>query len=240
MLNLFVAVSLKISKFEKNKKKVNMSSSSSSNEPQTSYTQISRRNLSNVWKYFNISEDSFICKQECNHKFSKTTSTSVLMRHLKNKHQIICKDSAEYDYIQTSFSKFNNNMQVALDKLYLNYVENSLVAFQTSDDDSLKKFLKTACPKYVLPSRQTTKNLLISDYNLKQISIKKMLENAKSKLSLTADIWTSIAQDPYIGITVHFVDFKYQYRSFTLGIEHFPHPHDGQSISNLIIEVCNF
>jgi len=60
--------------------------------------------------------------------------------------------------------------------------------------------------RYVLPSRK----LFTADINLKYAMCKKCLKEKLGEeavfLSLTTDIWTSIATESYITVTAHFID----------------------------------
>ena len=58
-----------------------------------------------------------------------------------------------------------------------------------------------------------------------------------SNINLKTDVWTSVALDPYLGITCHTVTSDWQMVSFLLHINHFPHPHDHISIKNEFEEV---
>jgi hypothetical protein len=49
-------------------------------------------------------------------------------------------------------------------------------------------------------------------------------------VSLSTDIWTSRAQDPYIGILVHFIDDDYLLHCVTVGVDFLPGSHDVESI----------
>jgi len=54
---------------------------------------------------------------------------------------------------------------------------------------------------------------------------------------VTMDIWTSVAKDPYMCFTCHFIDKEWKLQSLHLKILHFPHPHESTNIIELIIEV---
>jgi len=53
---------------------------------------------------------------------------------------------------------------------------------------------------------------------------------ARVLFSVTLDGWTNVAQKPYIGITLHFIDTSFKMRKFTIDISAFAHPHTGTRI----------
>ncbi len=83
------------------------------------------------------------------------------------------------------------------------------------------------------------KRKIISRFNVLKENkfIKQNLNHVNSKVSLTCDIWSSINGRPYLAITVHFIDEKFQMKNFLLDFYLIPFPHDGQQICNKIKEI---
>ena len=66
-------------------------------------------------------------------------------------------------------------------------------------------------PHYHLPGRKTFKTLMNEKYKQISTSYKNMLRSA-SNLTLTTDIWTDTMNTrSYLGVTVHFIQYKYKY-----------------------------
>jgi len=69
-----------------------------------------------------------------------------------------------------------------------------------------KHLMSVICPGYKVPSRQVfTENKLPALYYEVKCRIMQQLSSVQY-LALTFDCWTSNAQHPYIGITVHYID----------------------------------
>ena len=49
-------------------------------------------------------------------------------------------------------------------------------------------------------------------------------------LSITADIWTSIATESYLSVTLHYIDNNWEMKSFSLGTFPLTESHTGESI----------
>jgi hypothetical protein len=54
---------------------------------------------------------------------------------------------------------------------------------------------------------------------------------------LTSGIWTSNCGEPYICITAHFVNQKYELKNILIDFSNIPHPHGGVDIMEKI-EMC--
>jgi hypothetical protein len=91
-------------------------------------------------------------------------------------------------------------------------------------------------PRYVPPDRKTVRDRIEKKYEADHIKIKEALDSV-SKVNLTTDVWTSIVTDPYLGVTVHYVDPQWIMRSHILDVSLFPHPHDSLSIVSALKEV---
>ena len=57
-------------------------------------------------------------------------------------------------------------------------------------------------------------------------------------ISLTTDLWTSIANDPYIGVTGHFLDSKWKLKSVMLTVEEMDERHTGKNIAARLKDIA--
>ena len=98
------------------------------------------------------------------------------------------------------------------------------------------KFVYHLDKRYIVPNRDTIKCRIKNEFFVKQVKLKEMLKSA-NKVSLTCDLWTSCAMEPYLGITCHFVNSENEMVSTLLNVSYFPHPHEAQCIQSEIEEV---
>lgn len=54
---------------------------------------------------------------------------------------------------------------------------------------------------------------------------------------LTADCWTSRRTKQYMSITAHYVSEDWKLQKKILNVRHFPPPHTGQAMANLMTEL---
>ena len=114
------------------------------------------------------------------------------------------------------------------------------MSFSLLNEDSFLEFVYLLDPRYVPPDRKTIRERIEAEYKSAFEKIKNILNNVS--VNLTCDIWTSLVLDPNLGITAHYIDANWIYRSHILDVSLFPHPHDNQSILAALKEVtfCSF
>ena len=60
-------------------------------------------------------------------------------------------------------------------------------------------------PGYVMPSRRTVKSMIFHLYEESKSKIINLLVTTSTFVSLTTDIWTSLANDAYISLSAHWI-----------------------------------
>ena len=61
-------------------------------------------------------------------------------------------------------------------------------------------------PNFKLPTRNTIKNFIIKSFEKRKNLIKNYIKNIPGKVSITTDLWSSLKNESFLGITIHFVD----------------------------------
>lgn len=91
-----------------------------------------------------------------------------------------------------------------------------LQPFSIVEDAAFRKFVRALNAAYELPNRKTISNSLIPA--LYEECKNRVMESMKDilKISLTTDCWTSINNDSFMAVTVHFIDRKFQMKSILL------------------------
>jgi len=88
-------------------------------------------------------------------------------------------------------------------------------------------------PSYTLPSRETIANSLIPQlYESTVTEIKHKLKNIQA-ICLTTDAWTSINNQSFIALTVHYIDDNTK-SSILLGCHHFLERHTAVEMSSFL------
>lgn len=106
-------------------------------------------------------------------------------------------------------------------------------------DEGLQDLLRTASGNgfYKLPSRQVIDTRIASLYSLQKAKVQLLLDNA-TYVSLTADYWSSVANDSYLGVTAHVLDRTWELKSFALAVRHVEERHYSDACSRHFTEVA--
>jgi len=77
----------------------------------------------------------------------------------------------------------------------------------TVNKEGFKYFIKIAAPLYDVPSRKTITHLVETRYTQLKEKMKLKLKEVSS-YTLTADIWTDVNMQAYLGVTAHYLDLS--------------------------------
>uniref|UniRef100_A0A1A8ACL7 Uncharacterized protein n=1 Tax=Nothobranchius furzeri TaxID=105023 RepID=A0A1A8ACL7_NOTFU len=91
--------------------------------------------------------------------------------------------------------------------------------------------LKQFNPGYSIPSRTHFGKLLEKKYQDNMNQVKDTLSALDSQIAITADIWTSVANEAYLGITCHYIGTEWQMESICLSTMPLEDRHTAQNIA---------
>ncbi|KAJ8355876.1 hypothetical protein SKAU_G00186700 [Synaphobranchus kaupii] len=110
--------------------------------------------------------------------------------------------------------------------------------FSLVEDIGFKAFVNKLNPTYTIPTRKALK--LMVDKRYDEAKEKAMAEVQDAEyVSLTADMWTSINMDSYLGVTCHYITKETKLATVLLGVTRFPQSHTAVNIKeaqNVLIE----
>nr|XP_010319895.2 zinc finger BED domain-containing protein RICESLEEPER 4-like [Solanum lycopersicum] len=78
--------------------------------------------------------------------------------------------------------------------------------FKFVEKEGFKNFMKVAQPHFKIPSRTTMTRDCFKFYNEEKQKLKRVFGEARQKVCLTTDTWTSLQQINYMCITAHWID----------------------------------
>lgn len=124
------------------------------------------------------------------------------------------------------------NKQKILDEQLGVMISKEFQPFSLVENEELKKFVHLLNPAYKLPSRKTvSKSLLPQLLEKTKVRVKNNLINAQF-IAFTTDGWTSINNDSFVAMTVHFIDTTVcVLKSFLLGCFSFEKSHSSDNLS---------
>ena len=94
--------------------------------------------------------------------------------------------------------------------------------------------MKKVNPQFQPPCYQTIKQCLGLGYQTAKELMKNMLNSTCDNASITTDLWTSCAQNGYIGITLHYLTEQMELRDILVCVEPIKYSHTGSNIYKTI------
>lgn len=199
--------------------------------------------MSSVWNYFskNDTENKVKCNQtNCikEYVFLKNQGTSNLRNHLKNKHKINIENTENEKKNKIEISdEVKNNIDDGIAELIIK----DDIQLRIVESKNLQKIFDLFGTTYKLPNRKQINNDISRTYDVNLEKIKFIISNNKSRFSISADIWTAISKDSYLGIKLHFIDNDFILRTYTIGFINFNESHTGENMSKIISDtLTNF
>ncbi|KAK6176239.1 hypothetical protein SNE40_014559 [Patella caerulea] len=109
-----------------------------------------------------------------------------------------------------------------------------MISFSAVEKPGFRQLMQQLQPKYQVPSRTYFKQKIIpAIYNDVEATVKGILGTA-DKLSFTTDMWTLINMEPYMSLTVHFIEQDWKLKSINLGAIPFNDDHTGVNMAEEI------
>ncbi|CAG8820860.1 24479_t:CDS:2, partial [Cetraspora pellucida] len=130
--------------------------------------------------------------------------------------------------------------KVDRDNLLITWLIVDQQPFTVVDNIYFVNWIRKLDPRYTLPTRQATKQMIIDEFNYRRERIHLDLAKIPGKVSLTADMWTDINKEAFLGLTIHYLDDNWKLCGFLLDIIPFKVRHTGinmaQAITNILEE----
>lgn len=119
-----------------------------------------------------------------------------------------------------------------IDAQLIKLICSEYLPFSLVENEQFKKFVSLLNPSYVVPSRKTMSNSILDQVYIRlKDCVKNELKTATA-ISVTTDGWTSVSNDSYIALTVHFINEKNELRSFLLECVKFNERHTAEHLAN--------
>ena len=118
------------------------------------------------------------------------------------------------------------------------YLTKDAVPISTVDKPGFRHLVSTLNPRYQLPSRKHFSDQEIPQLytHVRDTVVMPALREARF-FSGTTDLWTSAASEPYMTLTVHFIDKTWNLRSFCLETVPLFTDHTGQNIADAVSDI---
>ncbi|RMZ93054.1 zinc finger BED domain-containing 1-like, partial [Brachionus plicatilis] len=116
------------------------------------------------------------------------------------------------------------------DNKLLKFVLSASLPFRIVENKEFVDFVHELDNNYSIPKRKNLSGKILNEeFDRTVIRIKSCLAKASS-ISITLDLWTSIQNYPYMGVTCHCLDERMILSSYTLAVRHLPGTHSSEAI----------
>ncbi|EXX65125.1 hypothetical protein RirG_136280 [Rhizophagus irregularis DAOM 197198w] len=197
----------------------------------------SNRTPSDVWEHIDKVTDPEKPKCKiCNKFFSAKSSTTTLRNHIKKYHKHIHREANQttlkFKGNITSFYDKEKNAEFV--KLLIKWIVIDMLPFSLVDSVYFNEFIQKLNPKFRCPGRTTLKNEIMSEFKSRREHIVDFVKDIPGRCSITTDIWSSIKNEAFIGVTIHFITNEWKLKHFTLEVLRITGSHTGNAIYEIL------
>jgi hypothetical protein len=192
--------------------------------------------------YDNSSVDEFICKY-CRKHLKGSNSTSRLRTHIENHGVKVASKQKQSTQTTLNLRRLDPHpprTQKQLEEDLIIWIIQDQHPFRIVENTHFQRFISNLDARFKIPTRQSTRNSIMSMYASHKEVIKAYMRTIFGKVSLTADMWTSECQQrSYLGITVHFIDGTWTLRRLILDIMPFEDRHTASNMADAILQLLS-
>ena len=223
-----------------------------------------KKTKSVVWKNFGLrasregvivdkEQDKPVCRTCGRSVQAKGSNTTNLYQHLREHHPTIYAElapkvtpkqpttsQASLAEVITRATKFASTSAQAkeFNRAVTYYLAKDAVPISTVDKPGFRHLVSVLNPRYQLPSRKHFSDQEIPQLytHVRDTVVMPALREAEF-FSATTDLWTSAASEPYMTLTVHYVDKAWNLRSFCLETVPMFVDHTGKNIADAVSDI---
>lgn len=218
-----------------------------------------RGSTSLVWRWFgfernDVVQDNVICKICRKSVTVKQSSTTNLIHHLRYNHS---KEYEEFEKLRDSQQKTSTGRpkpQCAQQTLaesfrkrvpyerkskrwqdvtnaVTKFIAREMLPMRLVESESFTELVNVLEPRYTVPSRKYFSGTALPTlYNDTRRAVEKEVQSL-THFATTTDLWSSRTSEPYLSLTIHFIDESWRLRSYCLQTSYFPESHTGEIIA---------
>lgn len=190
----------------------------------------SRGNTTNLYQHLKQHKDKY---EECKQLKAQTTSDKD---EAAQNQPGTCPMKRQQNTITQVFARItpydnSSRRHREITDAITNYLAKGMVPIYTVEKEGFRKMIRTLDRRYELPGRNHFSNTAIPHlYSKCRRKVQAEIATVKY-FSTTTDLWSSRTSEPYISLTVHFIDDNFDLKSRCLQTSYFPQDHTGENIA---------
>lgn len=98
-------------------------------------------------------------------------------------------------------------------------------------------YLNSDIDSWLITSHTTAKTWLLRQYEMQKARIKGMIQNARTRIHLTLDCWTSPNHLPILGVIAHYISSEKKLEKSVLALRQIDGAHTGENLAGLVYRV---
>lgn len=193
-----------------------------------------------VWTYFTKGDGAqgkIICNI-CKEEYKSLSATTNLIYHLEKTHKI--KRPTPYqDSVPTMTlddmvkrkTPLSSDAKLKMDKRVLECIVAHSLPLSIVDSEYFKSLASGHDDRYSPPCSKTLRAMIVKNADMARDILRDKISSISDGACICMDLWSSDAQDSYLGITLHHVSEDFTLNETALGIIPFEHPHTSARIS---------
>ncbi|EPS57795.1 hypothetical protein M569_17022, partial [Genlisea aurea] len=172
---------------------------------------------------------------------SKNWGTSNMKRHMEKKHNNKLSTSSkqtQLSFTNVSIANFSFDLEKFQTGLVLWFISKEF-PLSALEDAGLTDLIRTkAQPAYKGFSRKKARNIVLNEFDISKKKLISVFESLTLNFCLTCDSWTGINNEHYIVVTCSWIDDDWILQKKIIAFRHWPLPHSGSSIYQVLVNVC--
>jgi hypothetical protein len=200
------------------------------------------------WYFFHYPTDPTTKRVKCYYckdlvTFNKSSSTN-LTAHAKKHHKLYAK----FDNNTSKIVGESTQKEIGVQKipsydinksqdLLVQWILSDSQAFRVAENPFFQAFVQSLYFDYNALKKDAVSQRVMKLFDIVKVKITEMLSEHPGKFSITLDIWTSPSQNPFLCVTLHFIDGSWELKSQVIAFRYIPGNHSGIKISSVLLDV---
>src|SRR3954451_12077232 len=109
-----------------------------------------------------------------------------------------------------------------------------MLLFSLVESIYFNDFIKKLNPKFQCSGCITLKKEIVDELKFRCEDVVNFVKNISGHCSLTTDIWSSIKNEAFIGVTIHYITNEWELKHFTLEVLRITGSHTGSAIYEIL------